>query len=163
MRAVLIAAVLAVTAAVLGATVMREPIAYAAERFPSFVVANTADNPVPVSSADQTDLVATAELSSGNPILNLDVRQYRELRFAASTYACSGKDPGLGSSLIVSAAENGKSYRVRETELCYVGGGIVPTFQDELMQTLTIPGRTITIELTGRIGTVDLAVLGRRN
>lgn len=51
MRAALIA-LLAVTAAVLGATVMREPIAYAAEKFPSFMVANTADNPVPVTSSD---------------------------------------------------------------------------------------------------------------
>jgi hypothetical protein len=52
MRRALIAAMLILTAAVLGATVMREPIAYAAERLPMFVVANTAANPVPVTSSD---------------------------------------------------------------------------------------------------------------
>jgi hypothetical protein len=42
--------------AVLGATVLREPIAYAATPFQSVLVANTADNPVPVKLQGSADV-----------------------------------------------------------------------------------------------------------
>jgi hypothetical protein len=52
MRAALIAITLLVVGVILGGTVMREPIANAAQQFPKFIVANTASNPVPVTSSD---------------------------------------------------------------------------------------------------------------
>jgi hypothetical protein len=50
--------------AVLGATVLREPIAYAASPFQSVLVANTADNPVPVAQQGTANVNVTNETLS---------------------------------------------------------------------------------------------------
>jgi hypothetical protein len=50
--------------AVLGATVLREPIAYAASPFQSVLVANTADSPVPVAQQGTANVNVTNETLS---------------------------------------------------------------------------------------------------
>src|SRR5262245_4290063 len=90
---------------VLGATVLREPLAKAASPFASVIVGNDPSNPVPVreqnvdangnlkvhDSGSDTALVATAQVDTAHDF-TIDVSQYREIRFAAAGIACGGGD-----------------------------------------------------------------------
>ena len=60
---VLLALLLIVLSAVLGATVLRDQIATAASPFQSVIVGNTADNPVPVKQQGTADVNVTNALS----------------------------------------------------------------------------------------------------
>ena len=60
---VLLALLLIVLSAVLGATVLRDQIATAASPFQSVIVGNTADNPVPVKQQGTADVNVTNTLS----------------------------------------------------------------------------------------------------
>lgn len=69
-KAIFVAFLLMLGSAVLGATVLREPFAWAATPFESVIVANTANNPVPVT---QTGTVPVAQMGTANVnVTNLD-------------------------------------------------------------------------------------------
>lgn len=69
-KAVFVAFLLMLGSAVLGATVLREPFAWAATPFQSVIVANTADNPVLVT---QTGTVPVAQMGTANVnVTNVD-------------------------------------------------------------------------------------------
>lgn len=58
-----------VRAAIAGATVMHEPIAYAAEKYQGIIVKNTAEEPVPVATSEKTELVAKAMVTTSQPVI----------------------------------------------------------------------------------------------
>lgn len=154
----MVVAGLVVTAAVAGATVMHEPIAYAAEKY--VIVKNTAEEPVPVATSEKTELVTKAIVSASQPV-TVDVSRYRALRFATQSQGCNINQD---SFFYVDAVEDGGFFLVKKIQLCQSDSGFVPAFAEELAaSTLEVPGRTIRIRVTGGGGSAELVVFGRTN
>jgi len=163
---------LLVVAAILGASVLREPIAAAASPFTNVIVGNDASNPVPVREqntdangnirvheSSATALVATAQVSSGHSV-DIDVSQYREIRFASSGFGCSG---GTTAFFTVDAIEEGVHYRVMALQLCGGASGANDDFFEDLAaNVIEVPGRTLRLQ-AGTGGSVNLAIFGRTN
>jgi hypothetical protein len=81
--------------AVLGATVLREPIAYAASPFQNVIVENTDANPVPVRATEPVSVQATepvpvnASLWQGTPYVGA------ALRITLSSFGCATLSPAV--------------------------------------------------------------------
>jgi hypothetical protein len=159
--------------AVLGATVLREPIAYAASPFTNVIVGNTADNPVPVAqtgtanvnvtnadatgnikvheqgtasvqAVDQTQLVL-ARAFAGNADNTVDVSAYREIRVNANVDNCAQPATVFIKSL-------GGSPQVVDT---FAVGCL------DVSRTYEVPGQRLSFEWHGNGG--QLFVFGRAN
>jgi hypothetical protein len=168
-KAIIPAFLLVLGSIVLGTTVLREPLANAASPFTNVIIGNDTSNPVPVrdqnvdangdirvhDSGGGTALVATAQVD-GTHVFDLDVSQYREIRFAVNEVGCPGGD----ASFNVVAIEGGSAYGVLSIPVCNANG-IISTFNDELnARVIELPGRTIQIQSNGL---VKFAVFGRTN
>lgn len=165
---------LVVVAAVLGATVLREPIATAASPFTNVLIGNTADNPVPVAqtgtanvnvantdasgnikvheqgtasvqAVDQTQLVL-ARAFAGNADNTVDVSAYREIRVDANVENCAQPATVLIKSL------GGGSPQVVDT---FTVGCV------DVSRTYEVPGQRLSFEWHGNGG--QLFVYGRAN
>lgn len=159
--------------AVLGATVLREPIAYAASPFQSVLVANTEDNPVPVAqkgtanvnvtnadasgnvnvhehgtasvqAVDRTQLVL-ARAFSGDAENTADVSAYRQIRVYANVNNCA-------QPATVWIKSTGGSPQVLDTFT--VGCS-------DVSKTYEVPGQNLLFEWHGNQG--QLFVFGRAN
>jgi hypothetical protein len=188
MRNAIIAAFLLVLGSmVLGATVLREPLANAASPFTNVIIGNDTSNAVPVrqqgtvnvleqntdakgnikvhDSGSETELVATAEVSPGHSLDDVDVSQYREIRLASAGIFCTvGESP----TFIVDATETIGGllypYRLLTLPLCNSSGG--STFASDLAEhPIEVPGRTLSIKVIGTPGnsSVTLGIFGRTN
>jgi hypothetical protein len=180
-RAVLVGLLLLVGSAVLGATVLREPIAWAAAPVSSVFVSNDASRPVPVREVNTdgggaikvheqgtvavseevaTELIARQIINAAVPALTVDVSSYREIRLASNGWGCDG---GATVSLSMLAVESGASYPIDAIPVCDAGTSVgVKAMRDALNRTYEIPGRTLRLEITGD-GGIGLAIFGRRN
>lgn len=82
--------------AVLGATVLREPIAYAASPFQSVIVANPADNPVPVKQQGTVTVSGAPVIGGGGALFD-----------PADTEATTVATPVTASALMVRFVSGG--------------------------------------------------------
>jgi hypothetical protein len=165
--------------AVLGATVLREPMATAATPFQNVIVANTADNPVPVTqtgtanvnvtntdengnikvheqgtasvqAVDQTERAFTRAYN-GNAEDTIDVSAFREIRVYANVDNCVA--PGFQPATVVIKVLTGGGSPV-----------VLDTFTVACVdqsRTYEIPGQRLLLEWHGTGGAVTM--FGRAN
>ena len=136
--------------AVLGATVLREPIAYAASPFTSVIITNTAAEPVPVVEQAKTELVTQATLNNSTRTIDVDVARYWQVRFASGGTACNG-----GASLVIFLVEDGELVGVLDSFQFCDGSGLPKGFYET-------PGRTLRFVCNCSDGdSVEFSVWGR--
>ena len=160
-KAVFVAFLLMLGSAVLGATVLREPFAWAATPFQNVIVMNTATTPVPVKqegTAEVREAVATQflgaqDISITNP-LTLDVSAYRAVRLVARGSSC----PAGAGSLLLDVVEGSANYRIQGISFC--SGDGLSGLLEALDRVYEVPGRTLRISTTAG-SSVEIAVFGR--
>lgn len=162
-------ALLLVGAAILGSTVLREPIAHAAQSTATTIVGPLDANgnvkvheqgTVTVNEEITTDLIARQTINSADPVLTVDVSPYREIRLSSNGWGCSG---GATVTVLMMAVESGISYPIDAIAVCDAGVSVdFRAMRDALNRTYEIPGRTLRLEITGN-GGIGLAIFARRN
>jgi stage V sporulation protein SpoVS len=160
MRKYAIVAVGLLLSLVLGATVFREPIAWAAQSV-SATIAGPLDShgnvavhemgTAAVHEQADTQLVATGTITANNS-LNVDISGYREVRISTGPPICSS-----GDLLVAEAVEGGGTYLLDGIDFCTTLG---------ISKAYDVAGRTLHLFCLHILGTcastsVDVAVFGR--
>jgi hypothetical protein len=164
-----VVALLILGATILGATVLREPIAHAAQSTATTIVGPLDANgdvkvheqgTVTVTEGIATDLIARQVINAADRVLTVDVSSYREIRLASNGWGCGGG----AVEVTMMAVESGNTYPIDAIPVCDAGGVGVDfrVMRDKLNRTYEIPGRTLQLVISGD-GGIALAIFARRN
>ncbi len=154
LRRIQLAAAVVVLAAVLGATVFSEQVAWAAQGVSATIIGplDQAGN-VKVAESGSTELVAAGRVTSSSSLGSLDVRAYKEVRIAIGAAACGSDTMLWVIAKEPSAAGGSSSFGLDFFEACGADS-----------RTYEVPARTLEIQcVCPRDHFLEVAVWGRRN
>lgn len=154
-----VASVIVVASLVLGASVFREQIAWAAQTVEATIVGPVDGNGnVRVREQAVTEFLGSKQVTAGDD-LTLDVRAYKSIRITMRAATC-----GIGAgNFVVSAAEGAQTFTIDRVDFCTATSGLdVNALVRAFRQPYETAGRTITLHVGGD-GFVEVAVFGRTN
>lgn len=105
-RGLLLAALLVAVSAILGATVLREPIAVAASPFTNVIVGNTADKPVPVTGTVAIDGAVQVTSTAAAPVPYQHAIFFNQSAETCTQFVCVVQFPAVpaGKRLVLTYA-----------------------------------------------------------
>jgi hypothetical protein len=110
-RALLLALLLVAASAILGATVLREPIAVAASPFTNVIVGNTADKPVPVTGTVAIDGAVQVTSTAAAPVPYQHAIFFNQSPETCTQFVCVVQFPAVPAGYGLS--QNGTAPSVR--------------------------------------------------
>ena len=164
MKKLSFAALLLLAATLLGATVLREPVADAATATLNVFVTNDSAHPVPVheqgnvkvSEQAVTQLIGAGKVSRTSRVGPFDVRGFKQVRITVGDFSCN-PDDRLDISTPEESTSGSGFYRMELVHLCAgVSTGTSLVYE--------VPGRTLKIScFCAENSHAEIAVWGRSN
>lgn len=165
-----------VVSVVLGATVFRQPIVWAAQAVDAMIVAPldgsgnlkvheqgtanvsiTNTSPIPVSEGETTVLGALSHGTSSSGSFSFDVSSARDVRLMVQLHTCIAHAQ-------VTVRMDAESASPAATASVIVDEFNVPcTLDDGVTRLYELPGQEMTVSFQGNSGVIDFIALGRAN